>query len=227
MRVAIFVVVMLAGSVAAGPAGAAQLGIYAGGAIATVEKDATRSLYEQEAVAIYNAFGFGPQTTTATFDAKDTAYGFLVGWRLTEHIALEGGYMDLGDVSYRDTSVGLFDETPPPETWQQNIDSGTSGIALSALGILPLSYRWEVYARGGLLLANSTESVFITDGIGAEKLRASKSGIDLLAGVGISMTLVEIYSVRLEYQRVFDAGEDDTLDEADVDMATLNVTVSF
>jgi hypothetical protein len=38
---------------------------------------------------------------------------------------------------------------------------------------------------------------------------------------------VEIYNVRLEYQRVFDAGDDATLDEADVDMATLNITVSF
>jgi hypothetical protein len=27
--------------------------------------------------------------------------------------------------------------------------------------------------------------------------------------------------------RVFDAGEEDTLDEADVDMATLNIAVSF
>ena len=227
MRAAIIVFIVLAGGFAAGPAAAAQLGIYAGISYAMVEKDATRSVFEGEAVSIYNAFGFAPQTTTSTFDSKDSAYGFVVGWRLTEHIALEGGYMDLGDVSYRDTSVGLFDNTPPAETWHQNIDSGTSGIALSALGVLPLSYRWEVYARGGVLLSSSTESIFITDGIGSEKLRASKSGADLLAGVGISFSVVEIYNVRLEYQRVFDAGDNATVDAADVDLATLNISVSF
>ena len=78
-----------------------------------------------------------------------------------------------------------------------------------------------------MLISNNTESVFITDNVGSESLRASKSGADLLAGVGVSFSIVEIYQLRLEFGRVFDAGEDDTLDEADVDMATLNIAVSF
>jgi hypothetical protein len=225
MRVAIIAFIVLAGG--AGAAQAAQLGIYAGVSYAMVEKDSTRSEFEAEALAIYNAFGFTPQTTTGSFDSKDSSYGFVVGWRLTEHIALEGGYMDLGDVTYRDRSTGLSEGFPDPENWAQNVESSTSGIALSALGIWPLTYRWEVYARGGLLISNNTESVFITDGIGSESLRGSKSGADLLAGVGVSFSVVEIYNIRLEYGRVFDAGEDDTLDEADVDMATLNISVSF
>ena len=227
MRVAIIAFIVLAGSVGTGTARAAQLGIYAGISYSMVDKDSNRSDYANEALAIYNAFGFTPQTTTASFDAKDSSYGFVVGWRLTEHIALEGGYMDLGDVSYRDRSTGLFDNTPPAENWAQNVETSTSGITLSALGILPLSYRWEVFLRGGVMISNSEESVFITDGIGSEKLRATQSGFDLFAGAGVSFSIAEIYNVRLEYGRVFDAGDDSTLDEADVDMATLNVTVSF
>jgi hypothetical protein len=227
MRAAIIAFIVLAGGVGADAARAAQLGIYAGISYALAEKDSIRSEFEDEAVAIYNAFGFTPVATTGSFDAKDSSYGFVVGWRLTEHIALEGGYMDLGEVVYRDRSTGFSAGFPDPENWAQNVESSTSGIALSALGVWPLSYRWEVYARGGLLISNNTESVFITDGVGSESLRASKSGLDLLAGVGVSFSIVEIYNIRLEYGRVFDAGEDDTLDEADVDMATLNVTVSF
>lgn len=226
MRAAIIAFIVLAGTVAA-PAGAAQLGIYAGLSYVMAEKDSTRSVFENEALTIYNAFGFQPQTTTASFDSEDSAYGFVVGWRLTEHIAVEGGYMDLGEVSYRDTSVGVFDNTLPQQTWQQNIDSGTSGIALSALGILPLSYRWEVYARGGVLISNSTETIFISNGFDSRKFSGSKSGADLLAGAGISFSVAEIYNIRLEYQRVFDAGDDATLDEADVDVATFNISVSF
>ena len=227
MRAAIIAFIVLAGSVGMSTARAAQLGIYAGVSYAMVEKDSTRSAFENEALGVYGAFGFTPQSTSASLDAKDSAYGFVVGWRLTEHIALEGGYMDLGDVAYRDRSTGLFNNTPPAENWAQNVETSTSGIALSVLGILPLSYRWEVYARGGALISNSEESVFITDGVGSEKLRASKSGFDLFAGAGLSFSLVEIYNVRLEYGRVFDAGDDAVLNEADVDMATLNVTVSF
>jgi hypothetical protein len=228
MRVAIIAFIVLAGSVGAGTARAAQTGIYAGISYAMVEKDSIRGDYEAEAFAIYDAFGFTPQTTTGSFDAKDSSYGFVVGWRLTEHIALEGGYLDLGDVVYKDRSSGVFNGNPPTqENWAQNVETSTSGIALCALAILPLSYRWEIFLRGGLLISNSEESVFITDGINSEKLRATQSGFDLLAGAGISFSLAEIYNIRLEYGRVFDAGDDSTLDEADVDMATLNVTVSF
>jgi hypothetical protein len=235
MRAAIIAFITLAGSAAASSAQAAELGIYAGVSYAMVKKDSTRSVFENEARNVDALARFVPQSTTATLDSEDSAYGFVVGWRLSEHLALEGGYMDLGEVSYREHSTGLFipppadpPEPPDPGTLQKNIDSGTSGIQLSVLGILPLSYRWEVYARGGVLIANNTESVFVIDELGNPgKLRGTKSGFDLLAGTGISFSLAEIYSVRLEYQRVFDAGEEDTLDEANVDMATLNVTVSF
>lgn len=227
MRAAIIAFIVLAGGVVAGNARAAQLGVYAGISYAMVEKDSTRSVFENEAVGIYNAFGFTPTQTTGTFDSKDSSYGFVVGWRLTEHIAVEGGYIDLGDVTYRDRSTGFAEGAPAPQDWAQNVESSTSGIALAALGILPLSYRWEVYARGGVLISNNTESVFITNGVDSRPLRGSKSGLDLMAGVGVSFSVVEIYNLRLEFGRVFDAGEDDALDEADVDMATLNVTVSF
>ena len=114
MRAAIIAFIVLAGGAGAGTARAAQLGIYAGISYAMVEKDSTRSAFEDEAFAIYDAFGFTPQTTTGSFDSKDSSYGFVVGWRLTEHIALEGGYMDLGEVVYRDRSTGVFDTTCRP-----------------------------------------------------------------------------------------------------------------
>jgi hypothetical protein len=234
MRAAIIAFVAVAGTAAMAPVRAAELGVYAGVSVAMVKKDSTRSAFENEAQAIADLVLFEPQSTTASFDSEDMAYGFVVGWRLSEHLALEGGYMDLGDVSYREHSDGLFisaaDPPAPPQagSLQQNIDSGTSGIQLSALGILPLSYRWEVYARGGVLISNNVESVFIADELGnTAKFRVTQSGFDLLAGAGIGFSIAEIYNLRLEYVRVFDAGDDATLDEADVDMATLNVTVSF
>jgi hypothetical protein len=230
MRAAIIAFIVLAGSVVAGPAVAAPLGIYAGASYALVENDADRSVFASEAQRIYDGFAFVPQSTSASFDSKDSAYGFVVGWRLTEHLAVEGGYLDLGDVSLRDHSDGVFVAPPPPAaaTVQQNIEASTSGIALSGLGILPLSYRWETYARAGLLIANSTESIFITDGVGSQKFSANKSGVNAIAGLGISFSLVEIYNVRLEYDRVFDVGYDKTLlEKSDVDMLSLSVTVSF
>jgi hypothetical protein len=234
MRAAIIAFIAVAGSAAVAPVHAGELGVYAGVSYAMVKKDSTRSVFENEALAVDELVLFVPQSTTASFDSEDSSYGFVVGWRMSDHLAFEGGYMDLGDVSYRQHNEGTYfsaaDPPNPPRagTLQQNIDSGTSGIQLSALGILPLSYRWEVYAKGGVLISNSTESVFLANDLGqTTRFRVTQSGFDLLAGAGISFSIADIYSVRLEYVRVFDAGDADTLDEADVDMAALNVTVSF
>jgi hypothetical protein len=233
MRVAIIAFIALAGSAAVATARAAELGVYAGISYAMVKKDSTRSVFENEAVVIDGLAGFvpDPATLTSTFDDEDSSYGFVVGWRMSEHWAFEGGYMDLGEVKYRQRASGAFVTDPPgspPATFQQNIDSSTSGIQMSALGILPLSYRWEVYARGGVLISNSTENIFVLDEQGTSgKLRSTKSGFDLLAGVCIGFSIAEIYNLRLEYQRVFDAGDDATLDAADVDLMSLNVSVSF
>ncbi|MGH8189406.1 MAG: hypothetical protein ACREUC_22810, partial [Steroidobacteraceae bacterium] len=119
----------------AGTAGAAEFGIYAGVSYAQGERDADAAEFASATRFIYETNGFTPLDSTATFDAEDSGYGFVVGYRLLENLALEGGYLDMGDVSHRDQSSGLFDGTSP-ENWAQNIDSHTSGIALSALGIL-------------------------------------------------------------------------------------------
>lgn len=231
MRAAIIAFIVLAGSVAAAPAGAAPLGIYAGVSYAMVENDSARSAFAGEALRIYGLFDFQPDSTSASFDSEGSAYGFVVGWRLSPHLAIEGGYMDLGDVSFRDRSDGQFVTDPiEPASFVQNVEASTNGIALSALGILPLSYRWEVYGRGGFLISNSTENIFIATDIGQQKFRANGSGFNPVAGVGISFSVVEIYNLRLEYNRVFNVGYDKNptlLEKADVDMLLLNVSVSF
>jgi hypothetical protein len=94
------------------------------------------------------------------------------------------------------------------------------------LGILPLSYRWEVYGRAGVLFASNELTLFLTDGVGNFKDTLNGSSTDLLAGAGAGFTFAEIYTLRAEYQRVFDAG-DDTVGEGDQDLATVGVTVRF
>lgn len=226
MRTAAIIAFMASAWSVAGTAGAAEFGIYAGIAYAQGERDADAAEFASATRFIYETNGFTPLDSTATFDAEDSGYGFVVGYRLLENLAFEGGYLDLGDVSHRDRSAGLFDGTAP-ENWAQNIDSRTSGIALSALGILPLGYRAEIYVRGGILLASNRADIFITDNMSSANLRVTQSGVDLLAGIGASLTFAEIYGVRLEFQRIFDAGDPETLGEGDADLLTIGVTVSF
>jgi OmpA family protein len=222
---------MLSGTVAA-----AELGAYAGVNYAQTDKDADSAVFADNVLAIYDALLlFTPETSSTRFDKEDSSYGFVVGYRLHENLAVEGGYMDLGDVKYRDRSTGTVRIPDPgggpdqtePASFIQNIDSSTSGIMASVLGILPLSYRWEVYARAGLLLAGSEVNVFLADETGSLPLQNTKSHVDLLAGVGTSLLFLDVYTLRLEFQRVFDAGHEDTLEAADLDLLAVGITVRF
>jgi OOP family OmpA-OmpF porin len=221
----------MAGSISGQAAKAAELGFYVGGAYGNGSKDIARSAFDQSALGIFDFFGFLPAGGTSSIDPDNRGYGFTAGYRLTPHLAVEGGYTELGKVTYRarvdgDVVVEQFFREGPA-TVNLSSQAKTGGFALSALGILPLSYRWEMYGRAGIMFSSNELTLFITDSEFSYKAQPTGSSTDFLAGAGISFTFAEIYSFRGEYQRVFDAGDDDTVGEGDADLVTLGITVKF
>lgn len=224
---------LVAGMLSWIPAPAAELGFYMAGAFGNSSKDIDQKPFDNFLSAVHAEFGYTPTSTIASFDNEDHGYSFVGGYRLYSWLAVEGGYMGLGDQSYRATSDGSFaanpdipGDEPTPSPLTVSTRTTTTGFILSALGILPVSYRWEVYGRVGLLFASNELTLYLTDGAGSYKDKSNGSSTDLLAGAGASFTFAEIYGLRAEYQRVFDAG-DDTVGEADTDLVTLGVTVKF
>jgi len=202
-------------------------GFYIGVNYTQIKNDAQRPAFDQLRDFIYDAgLDFAPSASSTRFDAKDSGYGIVGGYRFGPHWALEGGYLELGNVEYRDHSTGVFRETGAAEDWTLNFDSKTSGLSLSALGILPITYRTELYVRGGALFATNKLTYFATNGSLVDADIRSKSKTNLLAGAGLSFGFLEIYSLRLEYLRVFDVGQDLT-GKADVDVYSLGMTVRF
>ena len=210
----------------ASSASAAERGFYVGGLYGEADKNLEQARFANTALSIYEGFAFSPQQIDSDFETGDSAYSFFAGYRWLENLAFEAGFMDLGSVVYSDDASGIDLIDGAPATWSQRIVSSTSGYSLSALGILPLSYRTEVFVRGGVLISSGELSFRISDGIGSLGLRGSASDVDFLAGAGLGFTFAEIYTLRLEYQSVFDAGEAST-GEADVDLYAVGISVTF
>lgn len=165
------------------------------------------------------------ESMTSTLDTSDTGFGFFGGYRFNTHFAVEAGYMELGNVAYRVNARGNISGVPTDA--RLNVDAESSGMTAAALGIWPLSYRWEVYGRLGALFSSNDFRAFYDD-VEQSPRRGefSESDVDLLAGIGTSFTVLEIYDLRLEFQRIFDAG-DKTTGEGDVDMISLGISVVF
>lgn len=212
------------------PASAAELGFYVGFLYGDSEKEYDRENFSLLALDVYEGIlGFSAEQRAFSTASDGEAYGFLAGYRLSQHLAFEGGYTYIGKQSYRESASGFFFPTegePQPENWSLSLSSRTSGFELSALGILPISYSWELYARAGVLIASNTLSVYASNGnlLFADQFNESSS--DWLAGVGISWSLAEVYAIRAEFKRIFDAGEA-VFGEADLDLVSIGVTVSF
>jgi hypothetical protein len=230
VRARVWAAVAAVAGFSAMPAGAAELGFYVGFLYGDATKDFDREQFSSIAASLYQGLEHISEERTFTTDSDGSSYGFMAGYRLTEHIAFEGGYLTLGKQNYHENSSGFFfpndDSGPVNETWDLSLTSRTSGFALSALGILPLSYAWEVYARAGVLFGSNTLNVYASNGETTLTLDDTQSSTDWLAGVGISMSLAEVYAIRAEYVRIFDAGAP-VFGEADQDVVSIGLTVSF
>ena len=214
---------------------AAELGFYVGGSYGNGSKTVDKADYDQKALGIFNNFSFVPGSNVgdnvSSIDKENPGYSFYAGYRLNTHLAVEGGYMDLGKFRYQVQSNGGFINADNPAVTDPGMlflsaNSRTAGFALSALGVLPLNYRWELFGRAGILLASNEITLFLTNGNVSRAGTDNGSSTDLLAGAGAEFTFAEIYTLRAEYQRVFDAG-DDTVVEGDQDLATVGVAVRF
>ncbi len=218
---------------AAHDAAAAERGLYVGGHFGQASKDAPRDFYELFNSDIQNFAFFEPTEQTTSFDDSDSAFGLVIGYRLTRHFAIEGGYHSFGQVTYRSRASGSF----PLESGsaQVSIDTETTGFTIAALGVLPLTRDWELFARAGTLIADNKLKIVITaqgqqfiPPLGNRFAAAdSGSSTEVFAGLGLGRRFFEIYDLRLEYQRAFDAGDESRGGKGDLDAMLLGLIVTF
>lgn len=210
-----------------------EVGLYAGGYLGQSSKDAPRSFYEDFNDDIQAFVFFTPTQETTSFDDSDTAFGLVTGYRFTRYLAVEAGYVNFGKVSFKSRASGTY----PLDTGTTDvtIESETTGFTFAVLGALPLSRDWELLARAGVLFAdnkirieiNSTGNQFIPPLGNSFSASDSESSTETFAALGISRRFLEIYSLRLEYQRAFDAGDEDAGGKGDLDVISLGVMVTF
>ncbi len=219
---------------------AAQLGPYVGGLYGMTERQDDGASFESFVLNdFYPALAITPTTHLAKFENEDQGYAVLAGYRVHANLAIEGMFAYLGEVEYRaysDGTVDLFDEegnlNALPLTVDTVVDSELTGLGVYALGIWPISYRWEAYARAGLQFSTGRTNVRTTRIGGTERIGRAEAGIrreselDLAAGVGMAMSVFDIYGLRIEYLRVFEAGHD-AIARGDADMLSLGFIVAF
>jgi OOP family OmpA-OmpF porin len=228
------IIALLAVCVAASQTAAAnEVGFYIGGYVGQASKEVPQLPFDELRDVLHQIGLFTPEDERISLDDTDTALALIGGYRLNRYLAFEAGFSKLGSVTYTSRATGTY----PFDSgfFNSTIESETSGFTVSVHGTWPLTRDWELFAEGGVLFATNrlrvsfrAEGTDFVPAIGNGAADSfSKSTTETFAGVGISRRILEIYDLRLAYQRVFSAGEEITGGKGDLDAAFLGVTVTF
>jgi hypothetical protein len=154
--------------------------------------------------------------TGQIFDAEDTGYKIIAGYRIIDWVAVEVNYSDYGD--------------PVDRFFGRNMTASYDGLSVSALGMLPLG-QFDLFGRLGI---TRLESDFRIAGFAGN---LSDESTEPLIGLGAQFRPIPNLAIRLEAEGILlDANNDDdddfwTSDDDDdgdwLSMLSLGVTYKF
>lgn len=159
-------------------------------------------------------------------EENDVGYNFTFGYRFTRYLAAELSLAQFGSVE----STGRADVESTDGTVPVSVKVGFSagGPMISAIGILPINDKFEVYGRLGYLFTSAEREI-------SSRVDGERGGLvggiegdshDVVLGVGAAYNVNQIYAMRLEYQQL-ELGEADNTGEEKVNVISLGVVVRF
>jgi len=163
---------------------------------------------------------FEDDWTGDTFDADDTGYKIIVGYRIIDWVAVEVNYSDYG--------------APVDRFLGSDVEMSFNGTSISALGMLPLG-KFDLFGRLGISRLEGDLKVAGFRG------SFSNEETEPMLGIGAQFRPTQNLAIRLEVEGVLlDASNDDdddddfwnddfdNDDDGDwVDMLSLGVTYKF
>jgi OOP family OmpA-OmpF porin len=195
-----------------------------GGGQSTYDQD--RADYDFIARDAFFDAGLPIVSLQSDLDDSDSTLAVFGGYRFNRYIAVEGGYLNLGEVTYTGNAtfrVGFFATAPGTV----RVTAGAQGAYVSALGSLPITRFWEVYGRGGFLVEETeVEATATVVGVTASA-DESTSGVDAILGVGTAFHAGKHVSIRVEYQRFIAVDDDYEEDTAETNANVFNLGVVF
>jgi OmpA-OmpF porin, OOP family len=169
-------------------------------------------------LAPYIGFNAGQTSTevdcfpgTACGD-DDFAWKLFGGLEVNEYMAMEVGYVDLGEVK----DIGALTGT-----------RFTNGMVMNILGTYAINPSFTLLARGGLNILNTEVNGTIA---GTPNDNTGDTDVAWSFGLGAQFNASPAVGIRLEWERFFEVGSsayNDGTGEADIDMTTLGIVYKF
>ena len=168
------------------------------------------------------------------FDDKDSSWKAFLGYRVTDWLAVEANYADLGEHS-TDTR---FRGGDPVADGQVIIKRQVEGFGVDAVLSAPLTPAFSLFGRIGVFRADMDASAQLGGNVvfnnGGDTFRSTSQRENITRyGAGVDFHFARNLGARLEWERYekvgkkFEVGGSGTTGEADMDNVTLSLVYRF
>jgi len=163
-------------------------------------------------------------------DDSDTAYSIGIGYSFNDYIAIEAGWLDIGEASASTSASasGTLYGKPYTVTGSAIVEAEADGFYIGPIVTPIVTEKFKAYAKIGVYFwdvdAEASASGSLTyDGrtyTANAKADASESGEDLYFGFGASYDLTEKLTVRADWTRY-------DVSDADIDVFAVGIVFKF
>ncbi len=205
-----------------------RIGPYGAAVVGMTRYTGDSSQNEQQLMDVIENAGFPIQNLSA--DTKDTDIGYQAtfGYRFTRYFAAEIGLVQYGELSSSAKSDVDFGDGNGFEPVSVKLAFNVGGPLFSAIGILPLNDKFELFGRIGYLFASS-EREFSSRAQGESGITGSAKGDsqEVVYVIGATYNINQVYSIRLEYQKLHEVGDPTRNGTEDLDTILLGAAIRF
>lgn len=158
--------------------------------------------------------------TGSSLSEKDVVWSLTAGYRFSQYLAVETGYVDLGrltaSVTDRSNATGA----------QASLRFSAKGETVAVVGTLPFG-NWEPYLKAGVLFANTDLTVSGANGAIPIDDRVSSDTRHGFVGVGIGYNFGTHWRLQLGLTNYLHVGSRDRINGPDVHALQVGVTYRF
>ena len=205
-----------------------RVGPYGSAVVGITNYPGDHSGDEQDLVDSITSQNATTRDVTSTTNDHPLGYSATFGYRFTRYLAMELSLSQYGKlVSRADADLDFGDGAGfQPATLKLSFLAG--GPVISAVGILPLGEKVELFGRFGYLFASSERDISSSlNGQRAGFFSAKGDSQNQVYGVGLAWNINQVYSVRAEYQRISDVGDRNRTGTEDMNIMGIGVIVRF
>jgi len=203
-----------------------RIGAYGGALVGYSKFSGDQSGFEAALERTLVNTGADVRNLSSGTEDNDIGYQAMFGFRFIRYFAAEIGLAQFGSLESRAQAELDFGDGFVPTTVKLSFSAG--GPIFSAVGILPIGDKFELFGRAGYMFTSSEREFSANvDGEHSSFGGAKGDSQDPVFGLGFAWNINQVYSIRGEVQKLDSIGDASRSGEEDVTVMGLGLIIRF